>query len=265
MAVQMIELWTVNPKMSLKILHGSIHLSTDFILHLTKKIQLSTKLTAAENYKASLLTAIRLLNEDRAFTQPNINDPHNVKETNQMDQSLNPWHAATSNSIKKSSYYQPPRLNNRYSILRVEDKETLEIDVDVVVEEGLEDSQPRDDKSSSRKSAAGGKGGRNKKTKSNTVIVGDSMIKHVKGWEMSSATNRVTVKPFYGANIEDMTDFIKPILRKNPEKIILHIGTNNLRNDEAKTAADGIINLAHFIEQRCPDAEIIVLGIVTRS
>ena len=41
--------------------------------------ELNTKLTAAENNKASLLTAIRLLNEDRAFIQPNVNDPHNIK------------------------------------------------------------------------------------------------------------------------------------------------------------------------------------------
>ncbi|XP_028414633.1 uncharacterized protein LOC114537740 [Dendronephthya gigantea] len=68
--------------------------------------------------------------------------------------------------------------------------------------------------------------------------IGDSIIKYVKGWELSSATNRVTVKSFSGVSIEDMQDFIKPILRKKPGKIILHIGTNNLRNDDAKTVAD---------------------------
>ena len=227
--------------------------------------ELNTKLTAAENDKASLLTAIRLLNEDRAFIQPNVNSAHNTKETNQVDQTSNCWRAATSTSINKSSHYHPPCLKNKYSILHIEDEEIPEANVDVAVKEGLEDRQPIGDKSSSRKSAAGRKGGHNKKTKSNTVIVGDSMTKYVKGWEMSSATNRVTAKSFPGASIEDMTDFIKPILRKKPDKIILHIGTNNLRNDEATTVADGITNLAHSIEQQCPDIEIIISAIITRS
>jgi hypothetical protein len=72
--------------------------------------------------------------------------------------------------------------------------EIPEINVDTFAKEGLEGRQPIGDKSSSRKPAVGTKSGRNEKTKSNTVIVGDSMIKYVKGWEISSAINRVTVE-----------------------------------------------------------------------
>ena len=82
---------------------------------------------------------------------------------------------------------------------------------------------------------------------------------------MSSATNRVTVKSFSGATIEDMSDFMKPILRKKPETVILHIGTNNLRKGDAKSVADGIITLAQSIDQQCSDTEIIVSGIISRS
>ena len=61
---------------------------------------------------------------------------------------------------------------------------------------------------------------------------------------MPSATNRVLIKSFSGgATIKDMCDFIKPILRKKPEKVILHLGTNNLRKGDAKSVADGIIKL----------------------
>ena len=52
---------------------------------------------------------------------------------------------------------------------------------------------------------------------------------------------------------------------KKPEKVILHIGTNNLRKSDAKSVADGIVNLAQSIEQQCPDTEIIVSGIISRS
>ena len=217
---------------------------------------MNTKLTAAENDKASLLTAIRLLNEDRSFIQLKANNPPNTKETNQVDQALNSWGAAPSNSPNVASPpCQPPRLQNKYSTLQIEDVEIPGINVDTVEKEGLEDRQPIGDKLGSRKSAAGTKSGRKKKTKRNTNIIGDSIIKYVKGWEISSATNRVTVKSFSGASVEDMTDFIKPILRKKPEKIILHIGT----------VADGITNLAHSNQQQCTDIEIIVSGVIIRS
>jgi lysophospholipase L1-like esterase len=64
---------------------------------------------------------------------------------------------------------------------------------------------------------------------------------------MSNATERVTVKSFSGATVDDMKDFIKPVLRKNPDKLILHIGTNDLRNADSKRVADSISNLVQSI------------------
>ena len=52
------------------------------------------------------------------------------------------------------------------------------------------------------------------KMKRNTVIVGDSIIKYVKGWELSDATERVTVKSFSGASVQDIRDFIKQYFAK---------------------------------------------------
>ena len=85
--------------------------------------ELNKKLIAAENDKASLLTAIRLLNDDRAFNYANVNSPINSNESNQVNQTANPWHAATSSSNSKSnsSQQQPLPLKNKYSVLRVED------------------------------------------------------------------------------------------------------------------------------------------------
>ena len=83
--------------------------------------ELSKKLTAAENDKASLLTAIRLLNDDRAFNHANVNNPINSNESNQVNQTANLWHASTSSSNSKSnsSQQQPLPLKNKYSVLHV--------------------------------------------------------------------------------------------------------------------------------------------------
>ena len=56
-----------------------------------------------------------------------------------------------------------------------------------------------------------------------TVICGDSIIKHVHGWKLTE-NKKVVVKCFPGATVEDMEDFIKPIIRKKPENIIHTLG-----------------------------------------
>ncbi|RUA05886.1 MAG: hypothetical protein DSY43_03480 [Gammaproteobacteria bacterium] len=101
--------------------------------------------------------------------------------------------------------------------------------------------------------------------KLNVVIAGDSIVKYVKGWELSNHSQRVTVKSFAGASVEDMSDFVKPLLRKQPDKIVLHIGTNDLRSSEPQTIADSITDLAHEIELQSPDTSIAISGIITRT
>ena len=44
---------------------------------------------------------------------------------------------------------------------------------------------------------------------------------------MSNSEVNVAVKSFSGTNIEDMKDFLQPIIRRTPDELILHVGTNN--------------------------------------
>ena len=50
------------------------------------------------------------------------------------------------------------------------------------------------------------------------VVAGDSIIKYVKGWELSNSEQNVAVKSFSGATIEDTNDFLKPTIRRQPDK-----------------------------------------------
>ena len=60
------------------------------------------------------------------------------------------------------------------------------------------------------------------------IIAGDSMIKHLNGYRMSAKNTRVQVSTFPGCTILDKADHVKPIQRKRPDKLILHVGTNSL-------------------------------------
>ena len=80
-------------------------------------------------------------------------------------------------------------------------------------------------------------------------IAGDSMLKHLKAYKMSRNNNKVKVSTFPGCTTKDMRDHIKPIIRKNPKQLIVHVGTNSLRDSENPTAcAEEIIDLTRWIK-----------------
>ena len=54
-------------------------------------------------------------------------------------------------------------------------------------------------------------------------IAGDSIIQHVQGWDLSMNGKHVAVKSFLGARIADMEDYLRPLLKREPDEIILHV------------------------------------------
>ena len=78
-----------------------------------------------------------------------------------------------------------------------------------------------------------GKKDQNKSQK--IMILGDSMIKNIKGWEISKKLQNanVYVRHFSGAKVRCMKDYLKPSLRENPDHFVLHVGTNDLDSDRS--------------------------------
>ena len=62
------------------------------------------------------------------------------------------------------------------------------------------------------------------------MILGDSIIKHVEGWRIGRNSNsRAQVKYFPGTRVIDCYDFFNPPLKNNPDEVIIHVGTNDLK------------------------------------
>ena len=77
-----------------------------------------------------------------------------------------------------------------------------------------------------------------------TVMLGDSRVKDIKGWKMSSRTRKV-VKYFSGAKTKDMNSYVIPTVVQKPDNIILHTGTNDLKTiGRPGEITVGILNLA---------------------
>ena len=91
-------------------------------------------------------------------------------------------------------------------------------------------------------------------------LAGDSIIQHVQGWDLSTNDKHVTVKSFAGARIADMEDYLRPLLRKEPDEIILHVGTNNIRDESPRSVAEGIVNRVTQIQQDFPPSTHLTIS-----
>ena len=85
-------------------------------------------------------------------------------------------------------------------------------------------------------------------------VTGDSMVKHLHGWEMSKKLNvncKTFVKTFSGAKTTCMSDYVKPSARSSPDHFIWHVGTNDLSSDKSpEEIARSIIDLAASIKSK---------------
>jgi len=67
---------------------------------------------------------------------------------------------------------------------------------------------------------------------------------------MSSTSSKIIVKSFSGATTKDMMDYIKPIVRRNPDHIVVHVGTNDLSSSaDETTVANNITSICDYIEK----------------
>ena len=68
-----------------------------------------------------------------------------------------------------------------------------------------------------------------------TVIVGDSIINGVIEERINKKDRPVKVGNFPGATVADMGHYIIPVIQKKSSNIILHVGTNDVKNLRSPT------------------------------
>ena len=79
-----------------------------------------------------------------------------------------------------------------------------------------------------------------------------------------NSSDRVYVKSFPGATIEDMADYVRPTMKRSPDLIVLHAGTNNLRDEgPAKRIAENVMKLA--LEMKNESNDVMVSGLIARA
>ena len=57
----------------------------------------------------------------------------------------------------------------------------------------------------------------------------------------------------------------KPLLKKCPDNIILHVRTHNTVNDPSKLVLGKLLDLKKFIENTLPERNVIISNLITRT
>ena len=75
------------------------------------------------------------------------------------------------------------------------------------------------------------------------VIVGDSMVNSIDEKRLSKKHGNVKVFHFSGARIEDINQYIIPIIKKQPDYLILHVWSNDATTNTSKKVVDNLLIL----------------------
>ena len=89
------------------------------------------------------------------------------------------------------------------------------------------------------------------------LIAGDSMLHGIVENKLNGKLH-VKVRPFPGALVEDMEDYLKPLLKKKPSHLILHVGTNDTTNSSSDNVVARILNLKEWIKTQLPDCRVVI-------
>ena len=246
--------------------------------------QINAKVTTAENETASLLTVIRVLNEDRAVTI----SPKQGKEIISPSRTNSDVASASQPAIIDHNI----SLNNRYSCLDTangdkasmdgngyaathsKQKESDVVEVISSASTGVSQQQGNTDNTGNNNTTLQPTNSNNNHSnKTSTVktvrenndkraardspiiLIGDSIVKNINPGKISK--RRVGKRTFPGKNAEEIKSEINFISTEpNPSHVIIHAGTNNIPNDTVGECVENIENLANCVEQIFPNSLI---------
>ena len=162
-------------------------------------------------------------------------------------------------TIKK--YSKVPPVNNSYWTIIVSEADNVNAatenrNLTAKTGNGHKRQQNRKNNSEQEKDKKPNK--EQKKGKS-VAILGDSMVKHLNGWEISKKIKncKVYVRSFPGAKVQCMDDYKKPSVRDKPDHFIIRVGTNDLNSEVSpKSIAESIVDLAMSLKTESNDVSV---------
>ena len=98
----------------------------------------------------------------------------------------------------------------------------------------------------------------------NVMVCGDSILNGLQNNGVSTKGIKTTVRSFSGATSKDMIDFVKPLINKKPDCLILHVGTNDLSKGVGNTC-ENLQTIVDNVRLSSPGTQIVVSNICLRE
>ena len=92
-----------------------------------------------------------------------------------------------------------------------------------------------------------------------TLVIGDSMLAGLREAKLSR-NKKIKVRFFPGAKTEDLQYHLISYLKKKPDNIIIHIGTNDSPYKSEDLIYEEFLNVKQIIHKHHPDCKNIVLS-----
>ena len=102
------------------------------------------------------------------------------------------------------------------------------------------------------------------KNRKRIMIVGDSMLNGILDEGLQKDPN-VQVKRHPGATTRDIVDYVRPVIRKKPDCIIMHAGTNDLTSQEKTDTINNFREIIEETKRESPDTSIVLSTAVMRK
>ena len=151
-------------------------------------------------------------------------------------------------------------MNNYNNSKSVENNITECDVVTTVINNKIDDSEKRTKETQTGKVVVN-------KNKQKVFILGDSIVKHIQGWEITKTLDnkqKVYVRQFSGSKVSCMKDYVKPSIRENNPGHIFHIGTNSVPPEKTpQVIAQSIVDLAKSVAN--DNLQVTVSSIVPRN
>ena len=103
-----------------------------------------------------------------------------------------------------------------------------------------------------------------KRKKKTVLIVGDSMLNGIEESKLSK-TRHIRVQPIPGGKIDDIKENLNDLLHEELQKVIIHVGTNNVMTDTPKEIFEKLTSLKHQIESILPKCEVTISNLILRT
>ena len=90
------------------------------------------------------------------------------------------------------------------------------------------------------------------------LIASDSIFNNLEEKRLKKYNFNTKVRCFSGSTISDMYDYLTPLLKKEPDHILLHVGSNNTATMSSGRILDDLLKLKLFIQTKLPNTKIIL-------